>query len=102
MTILFFWQGKRAPYLISGWLWLLFGMAPTLGLVFGDRFTYVPAIGLAWLTVWGLADIRSASPHPRTALAAAGMFLILALAVRSCFQVGVWRNSDTLLQHVIG
>ncbi len=103
VTVLFVRLARRVPYLISGWLWTLFGMAPVLGVAFGDRFTYVPSIGLSWMLVWGFADAVEHFPRrARIAAYAAGAVFIAALAARSYRQLEVWHDTKTLLNHTIG
>ena len=102
VTVLFVRLARRVPYLISGWLWTLFGMAPVLGVAFGDRFTYVPSIGLSWMLVWGFADAVEHFPRrARIAAYAAGAVFIAALAARSYRQLDVWHDTKTLLNHTI-
>jgi protein O-mannosyl-transferase len=97
----------RRPYLAVGWLWFLGMLVPVIGLVqigpqaMADRYTYVPAIGLFVMLVWGAADLVPPWPARRLVLGlAAGVVLV------SCFwltrvQVSYWRNSRTLFEHAI-
>jgi protein O-mannosyl-transferase len=103
ITVVFARLARRVPYLISGWLWTLFGLAPVLGVAFGDRFTYVPVIGLSWMLVWGFADVAERFQRPvRIAAYAAGAVFIAALAARSYVQLDVWHDTRTLVNHTIG
>ena len=67
VSVLFFVQRKRHPYLLVGWLWFLGTLVPVIGLVqvggqsMADRYTYIPSIGLLVLIVWGAAEIWSAT-----------------------------------------
>jgi tetratricopeptide (TPR) repeat protein len=78
-------------------------MAPVLGVAFGDRFTYVPVIGLSWMLVWGFADVAERFPRPaRIAAYAAGAVFIAALAAQSYKQLEIWHDTKTLVNHTIG
>ena len=70
------WRARKAPYLVTGWLWFLGVLVPMIGIIqaggqaMADRFAYVPLIGLFIMVVWGTADWlagwrqRSASEPP--------------------------------------
>jgi tetratricopeptide (TPR) repeat protein len=102
ITILFARLGHSFPYLISGWLWTLFAMGPILGVTFGDRFAYVPTIGLSWMLVWGFASaVENFSRPARIAATAAGGVILAALAVKSYVELSYWHDTDVLLRHTI-
>ncbi|MCX7636018.1 MAG: glycosyltransferase family 39 protein, partial [Syntrophales bacterium] len=50
---------KRAPFLITGWLWYLGTLVPVIGLIqvgsqaMADRYTYLPSLGILIIVVWG-------------------------------------------------
>ena len=56
------WRARKAPYLVTGWLWFLGVLVPMIGIIqaggqaMADRFAYVPLIGLFIMVVWGTAD----------------------------------------------
>ena len=68
---------RRAPYLVTGWLWYLGTLVPAIGLVqvgnqaYADRYTYFPQIGILLAVSLGVADVTAA--RPRLALAAAAL-----------------------------
>jgi protein O-mannosyl-transferase len=92
---------RRFPYLPSGWFWFLAGLAPTLGMGLGDRFAYVPSIGLFWIFAWALEDACSPLPHGGRIAAVAGSVGIAALAVCTFFHLPVWRDNASLLTHAV-
>lgn len=111
LALVTFWAWRKMrtqPYLLIGWLWFLGTLVPTIGLVqvgsqsMADRYTYVPAIGLFLTLVWWAHQVL---PPNRPAVlraafvAAAGLLGLLALATR--FQLGTWRNSETLYRHAM-
>ena len=72
VSALVIWRARRAPYLVTGWLWFLGVLVPMIGIIqagaqaMADRFAYVPLIGLFIMIVWGVADwfARLASTTP--------------------------------------
>jgi len=94
-------RARRPPVLV-GWLWYLGTLVPVIGLVqvgahvFADRYSYVPLIGVFVAVAWLLPAGRAARP-----IAATAIVLLLALAVRSWVQVGVWRDSEALFTHAL-
>ena len=87
---------SERPYLLTGWLWYLVTLAPVIGLVQvgsqarGDRYMYVPMIGLLIMLAWSLPQIAVIT----TAAS-------LAFAVVAWAQVTYWQNSETLFRHAL-
>ena len=58
-------DARRRPYLAVGWFWFLGTLIPVIGLVrigahsMADRYTYLPAIGLYVMVVWGVAELAA-------------------------------------------
>ena len=120
-----FW--RRSPYLITGWCWYLVTLLPVIGIVQvgrqgrADRYTYVPLVGIFIALAWGVAALagwlqkRASAPAEATAdvsdrrtpslpvIAAAtcGGLALVACAVLTWRQVGVWRNDLTLFGHAL-
>jgi hypothetical protein len=63
ITLVVIWRAKRSPYLATGWLWYLGTLVPVIGILkagaqaMGDRYTYVPLIGLFIIVAWGVPDL---------------------------------------------
>ena len=100
-----FW---RRPYLLVGWLWYLGTLVPVIGLVpilggqsMADRYTYIPLIGIFLALSWGLADLSAWSGLPKWAPAALAALSLLPFAATAWTQVGYWRNSKALWNHVL-
>jgi tetratricopeptide (TPR) repeat protein len=95
---------RRAPYLLTGWLWYLGTLVPVIGLLqvgiqsYADRYSYFPQVGLLLAVCWGVADLCRA--WPRTALAAAATAAV-ALAAVTRQQIPYWNDSLTLWTHDI-
>jgi tetratricopeptide (TPR) repeat protein len=94
------------PSLLTGWAWFLLTLLPVIGLVqvgmqgMADRYTYLPLGGLflalAWETV--RSPVLRKRPASTTALAAASLLLLAALAHR---QAGFWRDDLSLFGHAL-
>ncbi len=93
---------RRLPYLSVGWFWYLGTLLPVIGLIqvgaqaHADRYTYIPHIGLLVVLVWGLGDAVARWRLPRTVPIAVAGVILPALMLCSWFQVGHWRDSETL------
>jgi len=102
-------RARRFPPLAVGWFWFLGLLVPTLGFVqvgrqsLADRYTYLPAIGLAVALAWGLAELgaRVRTPAARRLLCAAGALLLAGYGLAAHLQTRVWRDSETLLRHTL-
>jgi tetratricopeptide (TPR) repeat protein len=107
LSFLAFWQARRRPYLLVGWLWYLGTLVPVIGLVqvgrqtMADRYTYIPYIGLFIAVVWGIAELASRWRTSRFLLPVGAGAVLSALAVCAWVQVGYWRNSIALYEHTL-
>jgi protein O-mannosyl-transferase len=96
------WRARRAPYLAFGWLWSLGTLVPVIGIVqvgsqaMADRYAYIPLIGLFVAIAWSGAALASRQPFARPILAGAALLILLACAVRTRQQIGVWHDSLSL------
>lgn len=98
---------RRRRYPITGWLWYLFALVPTLGFVqvglqsMADRYAYVPFIGLYVLIAWALADVVTTHTAWRRAAAIVGLVAATVLGTLTFRQANVWRDSFRLFEHAI-
>lgn len=99
---------RRAPYLLTGWLWFLGTLVPMIGLVqvgtqtMADRYTYLPLVGLFVMAVWAAADLTARAPRVQTVAAAAMVLAVLpALMAMSYRQASYWRDDLTLFGHTL-
>jgi len=99
---------RRRPYLGVGWLWYAGTLVPVIGLVqaglwpaLADRWAYVPMIGLAILTIWGVGDIADKWHLRGFAVVFPAGVCLSALMVCTWLQVGHWHNSFTLLTRAL-
>ena len=107
LCLLALWCGRRWPCLLVGWGWFWGTLIPVIGLTkgwgvfMGDRFTYLPSIGLLLLVVWGVCEATRGWRHQTLALLVAwGAAQGLCLA-QSRRQISYWRDSETLFQHTL-
>ena len=107
ITGIVFWQGKRKPCLLVGWLWFLGTLVPVIGLVkiggqaMADRYTYVPSIGISIMLCFWLADVISGRPKLKMAMAAAVVPVIAVLILMTWIQTSYWKNDRTLFSHTL-
>jgi tetratricopeptide (TPR) repeat protein len=94
---------KKHPDLFFGAVFFLITMAPSLyfsllGYV-NDRYTYLPSIGLALITVRSLLRVPQAAGHK--AVYALLAVVCLGCAMRSWERCGVWKDSVSLWSDAI-
>jgi tetratricopeptide (TPR) repeat protein len=101
------WFGRRWPYLLVGWWWFWGTLIPVIGLTkgwgvfMGDRFTYVPSIGLLILVVWGVCEVTWGWRYQALALLVAGGAALGLCLTLSRQQITYWRDSETLFRHAL-
>ena len=98
---------KKAPYLMTGWLWYLGMLVPVIGLVqvgwqgHADRYTYLPQIGLYVAVTWAVTDLTRSWRFQRIALGAATVLMVGVLSCSAWLQTSYWRDSETLFTHAL-
>ncbi len=99
---------KKAPYLVTGWLWYLGTLVPMLGLMqnglwpaTADRWAYMPLIGIFIIIAWGMPDLFQRLKFKKYVFAGAAVILLLLMGYRTSDQLGYWENSDTLFSHAL-
>ncbi|MCX5855689.1 MAG: tetratricopeptide repeat protein [Deltaproteobacteria bacterium] len=109
ITIPVFYNIKRSPFLIVGWLWYLGTLVPVIGLVqigehaMADRYTYIPLIGLFIIIVWGASDLPKGWRwrHKKTLLGLSSGIILSALMILTWFQIQYWKDNVTLFRHAV-
>src|ERR1043166_7937591 len=107
ITIAAFVLRKKAPYLVTGWLWYLGMLVPVIGLVqvgwqgHADRYTYLPQIGLDIAATWAVADLTASWRRQGIFLRAGALLVIGALSWSAFIQTSYWRDSETLFSHAL-
>ena len=93
---------RRAPYLISGWLWYVIMLLPVIGLVqvgsqaHADRYAYLPQIGLCIAATSGVVDLSRSFRWRRELLSVAAPIVIVFLAVSAWIQTSYWHDTERL------
>ncbi len=100
------WKRKFLPFFISGVLWYLFTLGPTLGLIragnnlAADRYSYLPLLGLLIGLVGLLAKIKSIQKFTKISLVT--LFVLAALFLPLSYQqISYWRNAEVLFSRVL-
>ena len=102
-----FWQRRRRPQLLVGWLWWMLTLAPAIGIVqvgqaaLADRYTYVAQSGLVLALAATAAPLAARSRATRVAACALALAVLLALGAATSRQVRTWRSSETLFEHAL-
>ncbi len=99
---------KRAPAVAFCIVWFYVTLGPTLNIhwlgvsVYGERYLYIPSMGLCWLAGTGLGWLTSSEggrPHIRWKLATAlASAIILAYGIRTEIRLPDWRSNLTLAE----
>jgi len=107
ITVGAFMLRKECPYFITGWLWYLGMLVPVIGIIQvgiqarGDRYTYLPHIGLYLLVTWAIADLLVSWRHRREILTIGAVTTIIVLARCAWVQTSYWKNSELLWSHTL-
>lgn len=107
LSVVIFRMCRRRPYAPVGWLWYLGTLVPVIGLVqvgnhaMGDRYTYIPIIGLFIIIAWGIPDLLGNRPYRKQVLTISAGLLLLFFSVVTFFQVRHWKDSIALFSHAI-
>jgi tetratricopeptide (TPR) repeat protein len=87
-------------------IWFFLTLAPILNIAgvgvpaYGERYLYIPSVGICWLLGQGLAAMAGHGPGRRAwrrvTAVALGLVVLLAAALRTWVRLPVWRNNFTL------
>jgi protein O-mannosyl-transferase len=98
----------KYPYFIVGWLWFLGTLVPVLGIIqaglwpaIGERWAYIPYVGLFIIIAWGIPDLFVQLKHRTTIMIWSAMIVLMALGLRTWFQIGYWKDDFSLFSHCI-
>jgi len=98
------WRGRdRQPWALTGWLWFLAMLLPSLGLLqvglqaMADRYTYLPILGVQLAGLWTLRLL----PVPVRVQAGCAALVLAVCAGLTWWQQQFWRDSETLYQRAL-
>jgi len=99
------WWRKDRPVSFAI-IWFFLTLGPVLNIAgvgvsaYGERYLYIPSVGICWLLGEGLGSMVSKGPGRRAWLRVAGgalgLILLLAAALRTYVRLPAWRNNFTL------
>lgn len=98
---------RRAPYLVTGWLWFLGTLVPVIGLVqvgsqaMADRYTYVPHIGLFTAAAWWASRLAGRRAGRGWIVPVVAAVAVAALGAVSRNQLAAWRTNKSLFAHAV-
>lgn len=107
VTVVVFLTIKKYPFLFVGWSWYVGTMVPMIGLVtvsspaMGDRYTYLPSIGIAIMLAWGIPILFQQKNTRKIILFPAAIIIFIILMLLTRQQCGYWKNSTTLFSHAL-
>ncbi len=107
ISILFIRRFLISPFLIIGWLWFLGTLIPVIGLVqvgsqaLADRYTYMPAIGIYIIIIWGGREVLSIMKPRKEIVGSFGLVMFICISSMTWNQISLWKNSETLFRHAI-
>jgi protein O-mannosyl-transferase len=102
------WVRRSAQrYLVTGWLWYLGILVPTVGIVqvgeqaMADRYAYIPLIGIFVMVVWSVGDWAERREVSTKSMAWTAAIVILFFAAFTGDQIRYWRSAADLWQHAV-
>lgn len=103
LSVLTIASARRRSWLLVGWLWFVGMLVPVIGLVqaggqaMADRYTYLPAIGLFIILVWGGAELAARYPVVKLFAPTVG----LAILAATWIQVHYWKDARTVFERAL-
>jgi protein O-mannosyl-transferase len=100
-------QARRRPWLLTGLLWFLGGLVPTIGIIqvgpqaMAERFVYFPMIGLGIGLVWTIGDFMERRQLTHRVGLIVMVLVFASLSALTVRQIGFWRNSRALWEHAL-
>lgn len=98
---------KRAPFLVTGWVWYLVTLVPVIGLIqvgqqsLADRYTYIPGIGICMMAVYGLDALLLRRTALRRVAFFSGLLFLVGLSFFTWRHSRFWVDSVTLFTHAV-
>jgi protein O-mannosyl-transferase len=105
LTAIAIYGRERHRYLLAGWVFFLAAFLPMIGIfkvgviVVADRFSYVPAIGIFVLAVWGAGEIVERLNVPKAVPVSVALALMCALGWTTSSTLQYWRSGVVLFTH---
>ncbi|MFP4040070.1 MAG: tetratricopeptide repeat protein [Desulfosudaceae bacterium] len=99
--------GKNRRYLVVGWLWFLFALAPAVIMNAGkhfiitERYAYLGSIGIFIIIAFGLKDMVAARRLNKTTATLIATIMLVFFTVTAWQHTRYWKDSLTLLESTI-
>jgi Flp pilus assembly protein TadD len=96
---------RRAPNVLTGWLWYAGTLVPVIGLVqvgiqaYADRYTYFPLIGIFVALGWWLSE--PAVRGYRAVFGGVAGAVLVGLVALTWRQIAYWQDDVTLWNHTL-
>ena len=107
LSVLFFVQRRRYPFLLMGWLWYCGTLLPVIQLVqtgthaMADRYAYVPSLGVLIAAIYGAAELLRNWRYRAIALSGMGAVAIVLCLRLTRQQLEYWQDSEALSRHAL-
>jgi hypothetical protein len=102
-----FWQRRKQPWMLVGWLWYLVMLLPVVGIIqvggqaHADRYTYLPQIGIYVAATWLAAEWGAKWHAGRAAFGSLMATVLAVLIVCAWKQTTYWESGETLWTHTL-
>jgi Flp pilus assembly protein TadD len=102
-----FWQRRKQPWMLVGWLWYLVMLLPVVGIIkvgaqaHADRYTYLPQIGIYVAATWLAAEWGAKWHAGRAAFGGLMATVLAVLIVCAWKQTTYWESGETLWTHTL-
>jgi tetratricopeptide (TPR) repeat protein len=107
VTLMVIRAAKRHQYLAVGWLWYAGTLVPVIGFVQvglqarGDRYTYIPLIGLFIMAAWGVPQLLQKWRYRKEVIFISSALTLSCFSIITWTQVGYWHDTITLFDHTL-
>ena len=107
ISVLIIMKRGRHPCLLVGWMWYVGTLVPVIGLVqvgaqsIADRYTYIPAVGVLILVIWGACGLTRHWRYQGIVLSVTGSAVIVLGIGMTRQQLGYWKDNETLFRHAL-
>ncbi|HEV2692100.1 MAG TPA: hypothetical protein VG347_04320 [Verrucomicrobiae bacterium] len=104
VTVIALRQARQWPWLAAGWFWFLFSLAPVAGFIrigditVADRYSYLPAAGLAIAVFYSAAAALARWPRIRSGLAGVMAAWLMFCAAGTWADLPRWQNTYTIFE----
>jgi Tfp pilus assembly protein PilF len=107
ISVFVFVLRRQHPHLLVGWLWYLGTLIPVIGLIplgwqsMGNRYTYIPMIGILLLVVWTVGDLSKQWRGRIVLITTIAALTVGACILRTRAEIAYWKNSETLWRRAV-